>query len=116
LTAEVERMRERFEAARRSLEEDVRASYRELSRSAQRVALAREGVDASLEQVRIGVLQYRNGQSTAFEVVRLGADLASAQQRYSQALVRAARAAADVKRLTGGSAVMNASGSEGVPR
>jgi outer membrane protein TolC len=50
--------------------------------------------------VRIGVLEFRAGRTTAFELARLGADLASAQQRYSQALVRAARAAAQLRRLT----------------
>jgi outer membrane protein TolC len=48
------------------------------------------------------MIEYRNGRSTAFEVVRLAADLAGAQQRYSQALVRTARAAAALTQLTGG--------------
>jgi outer membrane protein TolC len=59
-------------------------------------------VDASLEQVRIGLIEYRNGRTTAFELVRLGADLAAAQQRYSQALVRGAKAAARLRHLTYG--------------
>ena len=64
------------------------------------VMLAREGVEASFEQVRIGLIEYDNGRTTAFEVVRLGADLASAQRRLSEALVRAATAAADLRYLT----------------
>ena len=57
---------------------------------------------ASIKQVEIGMLEYRNGRTTAFEVVRLAADLATAQQRYSDALVRTARAAAVLRQLTGG--------------
>ena len=52
---------------------------------------------------------------TAFEVVRLAADLATAQQRYSDALVRTARAAAVLRQLTGGYeyALMELSGTTG---
>jgi outer membrane protein TolC len=100
LRAEVVRARERYESASRSLDEAARSACREMNSGARRLSLAKEGVDASLEQVRIGVLEYRSGRTTAFELVRLGADLAAAQQRYSQALVRTARASADLKRLT----------------
>jgi len=101
LRAEVARAEEDLEALRRVLDEQVRAVWRELSQSSRRLDLAREGVDASFEQVRIGVLEYRAGRTSAFELVRLGADLATAQQRYSQALVRMARATAEMRRLTG---------------
>jgi outer membrane protein TolC len=82
------------------LEENVRASYRELLHAKKRLEAARNGVEASAEQVRIGMLEYQVGRTTAFELVRLSADLATAQQRYSQALVRAAKAAAELKKLT----------------
>lgn len=88
-------------ATRRSLEERVRAACREVAHGRLRLDAAREGVDASLEQIRIGRIEYRNGRTTAFELVRLGADLAAAQQRFSFALVRTARAAAELRRLTG---------------
>lgn len=102
LDAEVVRAEMQLEALRRQLAEQVRAQYRELDRSQRRLAFASEGVDASLEQVRIGTLQFRSGRTTAFELVRLGADLADAQRRYSVALVRTARAAATLRRLTAG--------------
>ena len=86
----------------RILEEEVRASYRELSHGKRRLNAAKEGVDAAQEQVRIGVIEFENGRSTAFELVRLGADFAVAQQRYSQALVRSAKAAANLRQLTSG--------------
>jgi outer membrane protein TolC len=102
LNAEVRAAEARLEGARRALEERVRGSHRELANAGRRVEAARDGVDASEEQVRIGLLEYQNGRSTAFELVRLGADLAAAQQRYSQALVRAAKAAATLRQLTAG--------------
>ena len=100
--AEVARAENQLEGARRQIEEQVRAQQRELERGARRLELARTGVEASIRQVEIGMIEYRNGRSTAFEVVRLAADLAGAQQRYSQALVRTARAAAALTQLTGG--------------
>lgn len=98
--AEAERARQRLEMSRRTLEEDVRTNQRELAGGTRRLEFARTGVEASFEQVRIGMLEYRAGRTTAFELVRLSADLAAAQQRYSEALVRTARAAAALRRLT----------------
>jgi len=63
---------------------------------------ATDGVEAALEQLRVGTIEYRNGRTTAFELVRLGADVATSQERYSQALVSAAKAAADLRYLTSG--------------
>lgn len=100
LQGEARRAFEQYVAARRSLEEQVRSSYRELLHAKTRLAAAKDGVDASAEQVRIGMLEYQAGRTTAFELVRLSADLATAQQRYSQALVRAAKAESELKRLT----------------
>jgi len=80
----------------------VRSTHRELTNGKDRLEAAREGVDAAQEQVRIGLIQFYNGRSTAFELVRLGADLAGAQQRYSEALVRTAKAAITLKELTSG--------------
>ena len=102
LTAEVERAKQRYVASERVLQEQVRRFHRELVNGRERLAIARRGVEASQEQVRIGLIEYRNGRTTAFELVRLGADLAAAQQRYSQALVRTVKAAASLSRLTSG--------------
>lgn len=102
--AEVAAAEYRFNGLRRALEVEARSRHRELENAQRRVQVAAEGADASFEQVRIGRLEYQNGRTTAFEVVRLAADLASAQQRYSQALVRAAQAAAHLRQLTAGEA------------
>ncbi len=102
LDAEVARAEQELESVRRDLEATVRAQVRALERGQTRLALAGEGVAASLEQVRIGRLEYRSGRTTTFELVRLGADLADQQRRYSAALVRTAESAALLRRLTAG--------------
>jgi outer membrane protein TolC len=102
LRAEIVRAEQQLEEARRLTEESARAQHRELERGRERMEIATRGVQASIRQVEIGMLEYRNGRTTAFEVVRLAADLATAQQRYSDALVRTARAAAVLRQLTGG--------------
>jgi outer membrane protein len=102
LKGETERATQDLEDARRLLTDDVRTAHRALVRAAKRFEVAGQGVEASREQVRIGILQYNSGRTTAFELVRLGADLATAQQRYSQALVRTAKAAAALRFLTSG--------------
>ena len=100
LRAEADLAEQRAIATRRSLEERVRVAYRELDHASKRMEAVQNGVNASLEQVRIGLIEFRNGRTTAFELTRVSADLATAQQRYSQALVRTAKAYADLRRLT----------------
>jgi outer membrane protein TolC len=102
LQAEVSIADQKYIELSRSLEAQVRASYRELVHGKERLLAAREGVDAAGEQARIGLIEFRNGRSTAFELVRLGADFAAAQERYSAALVRTAKAATTLKQLTSG--------------
>jgi len=102
LDAELVIAEQRYIQLMRSLEEQVRASCRELENGQRRLRATREGVAAAQEQVRIGVIEFQNGRSTAFELVRLGQDFAIAQERYSEALVRSAKAAATLKQLTSG--------------
>jgi outer membrane protein len=106
LDAEVIIAEQRLVQLSRILEEDVRSSCREVFNGKRRLDAAREGVAAAQEQVRIGLVEFQNGRSTAFELVRLGADFAVAQQRYSQALVRSAKAAAHLRQLTSGAYVV----------
>lgn len=102
LRAEVSRTDQVYAGTARELESQVRSEYRALENGKQRLEVAGMGVEAAAEQVRIGLLEYRNGRTTAFELARLSADFATAQQRYSQALVRTARAAAMLQYLTAG--------------
>ncbi len=100
--AEIARAEQLQLGAQRLFEEEVRAQYRELERGKQRLEIATRGVTASTQQVDFGLIEYRNGRTTAFELVRLAADLATAQQRYSDAIVRTVRAVAVLRQLTGG--------------
>lgn len=100
LDAEVMRAEQREIARARLLEEQVRARHREVSHGQERLRVASDGVEAAREQVRIGLIEFHNGRSTAFELVRLSEDLAVAQRRYSEALVRTAKAAATLRELT----------------
>ncbi len=102
LDAQVLGAQQRYIEQSRTLEEQVRSTYRELSNGKNRLKAAREGVDAAQEQIRIGMIEFYNGRSTAFELVRLGEDYAVSQRRYSEALVRTAKAAATLKQLTSG--------------
>jgi outer membrane protein TolC len=102
LEAEVIMAEQRYVDRARTLEDQVRTSYRELFHGKRRLEASREGVEAAQEQVRIGLIEFRSGRTTAFELVRLGADFAAAQQRYSEALVRTAKAATTLKQLTSG--------------
>ena len=93
---------ESYIALSRQLEQKVRTSFRELEHGNDRLKASREGVDAAQEQVRIGMIEFKNGRLSAFELVRLSEDFAVAQQRYSDALVKTVKAAADLKQLTSG--------------
>jgi outer membrane protein TolC len=105
LDAEVMMAEQLYIERSRTLEEQIRGSCRELLNGQRRLLATREGVAAAQEQVRIGLIEFQNGRSTAFELVRLGQDFASAQQRYSEALVRSAKAAAHLRQLTSGAYV-----------
>jgi outer membrane protein TolC len=98
---------QRYIERSRLLTDDVRATYRELTNGSTRLRAARDGVDAAQEQIRIGLIEFHNGRLTAFELVRLGDDFALAQQQYSSALVRTAKAAAQLRRLTSGNFIIH---------
>jgi outer membrane protein len=116
LKGEVAAARQRLTASERALEEQVRQAHREVVHGADRLTAAKNGVDAAQEQVRIGLIEFRNGRTTAFELVRLGADFASAQQRYSQALVGTAKAAARLHYLTSGAYRVPSGDGGSIPR
>jgi outer membrane protein len=100
LRAEFDREAQSLRRQELTLERDVRDAHRTLANGEHRLEIAGRGVDASSRQLRIGLIEYHNGRSTAFEIVRLGADLADAQRRYSDALVRTAKAVARLRRLS----------------
>ena len=100
LKAQVISQQQKYIDLSRQLEAQIRDIYRVLTNGKARLAAAREGVEAAQEQVRIGLIEFNDGQVTAFELVRLGEDFAIAQRRYSQALVLTAKAATTLIQLT----------------
>jgi outer membrane protein TolC len=99
LRGEVQSAETRVVEVERELEERTRAAHRRLAHASARLEVAEVAVTASLEQVRIAQIEFTNGRTTAFEITRLGADVAETQRSYSEALVRAAKAAAELERV-----------------
>lgn len=102
LDAELLSAEQRYIDEERRLESAVLQNYRDLANGSRRLGVAREGVNAAQEMVRIGIIEFNNGRTTAFELVRLGTDFATAQNRFSDALVKTATAAATLRQLTSG--------------
>jgi outer membrane protein TolC len=98
--AQLDRARETLRARRLALEAEVRGAYREADLSQASLAAMRDLVAAAREQARIGRLEYQAGRATAYDLVDLEAELARAELRESQVLVRVARAATELRRLT----------------
>ena len=95
-----ERAREAARATRLSLENQVRAAHREAEQSQEALRAMRTLTEAAREQARIGRLEYQAGRTTAYDLVGIEADLARAEFQESQVLVRVARAATELRRLT----------------
>jgi len=102
LVALTDNVEQRYSELSREIEKLIRKAHRELLHGNSRLRAATDGVEAAQEQVRIGRIEFQNGRTTAFELVRLGEDFAKAQRRYSEALVRTVNAVAKLKQLTSG--------------
>ncbi len=98
--AEYERASSVLRARRLTLESEVREAYREVQASGQTLPAMRQLVEAAREQARVGRLEYQTGRATAYDVVGLEADLARAELRETQVLVRVQRAQVQLRRLT----------------
>jgi outer membrane protein TolC len=95
-----ERAREAARAQRLALENQVRAAHRESEQSQEALRAMRTLTEAAREQARIGRLEFQAGRTTAYDLVGIEADLARAEFQESQVLVRVARAATELRRLT----------------
>jgi outer membrane protein TolC len=95
-----EQAQESLRARRLALETDVRRAHREAELSQRALAAMRDLVEAAEEQARISRLEYQAGRSTAYALVNVETDLAEAKFGESQMLVRVARAATELRRLT----------------
>jgi outer membrane protein len=98
--AEYQRSRETLRARRLQVVTDVRAAYREAETAQATLRAMRELVEATQEQARIGRLEYQAGRATAYDLVDIESQVAQAQLRESQALVRVARSQTTLRRLT----------------
>jgi outer membrane protein TolC len=96
----LERTRETLRAQTLGLESSVRQAHREAVLSQDALRAMHELVDAAREQARIGRLEYQAGRTTAYDLVGIEADLARAELRESQVLVRVARSLVELDRLT----------------
>lgn len=96
----LERSQETLRAQELDLESSVRRAHREAVISQEALTAIRELVVASREQARVGRLEYQTGRTTAYDLVGIEADLAAAEVRESQVLVRVARALVELDRLT----------------
>ena len=95
-----ERAREAARARRLAVENQVRLAHREAEQSLVALQAMRTLTEAAREQARIGRLEFQAGRTTAYDLVGIEADLARAAFQESQVLVRVARAASEMKRLT----------------
>jgi outer membrane protein len=102
LEAELMAAGQRYTDEERKVRTGLMDSYRDIANVSRRLEFARRGVEEAAEQVRIGRIEFENGRATAFELVRLTADFATAQNRYSDALVKTAKSAATLRQYTTG--------------
>ncbi|HYM81617.1 MAG TPA: TolC family protein [Candidatus Limnocylindria bacterium] len=97
---EMERERETLRARQLALATAVRDVHREVDQSHRQLQVMNELRAAAEEQARIARLEFQAGRTTTYEVVNLEADLARAEFRVSEVLVRVARARTELRRLT----------------
>jgi outer membrane protein len=96
----LERSQETLRGQTLALESSVRQAHREAELSQDALRAMHELVAAAREQARIGQLEYQAGRTTAYDLVGIEADLARAELRESQVLVRVARSLVELDRLT----------------
>lgn len=96
----LEHSQESLRAQGLALEASVRQAHREAMLSQDALRAMHELVAAAREQARIGRLEYQAGRTTAYDLVGIEADLARAELRESQVLVRVARSLVELDRLT----------------
>jgi outer membrane protein TolC len=95
-----EATREILRARRLALESDVRRAHRASELGQRELDATLALVASAEEQVRISRLEYQTGRGTAYDLVNIEADLASARLREAVVRVRIAEAAAELRRLT----------------
>lgn len=87
--------------ARRTVQSNVAAAYAEAQTAQSQLESLKSSVDLATESLRLTVLRYQAGESTAFEVVDSQSTLTLARNAYDDGLVRSRVAAANLKILLG---------------
>lgn len=87
--------------AQRTLQANLAAAYAEAQAAQQQLASLRSSVDLATESLRLTLLRYEAGESTALEVVDAQNTLTGARNAYDDGLVRYRVATASLATLTG---------------
>lgn len=87
--------------AQRTLEANLQAGYREAQVAQSQLASLRSSLDLSADNLRLTLLRYQAGESTALEVVDAQTTLTQARNAYTDGLARYALAQANLQTLTG---------------
>jgi outer membrane protein TolC len=87
--------------AQRTLESNLQTGYREARAAQAQLASLRTSLDLSADNLRLTLLRYQAGESTALEVVDAQTTLTQARNAYSDGLARYRVALANLQTLTG---------------
>ncbi len=87
--------------AQRTLQSNLETSYREARVAQAQLASLRSSLDLSADNLRLTLLRYQAGESTALEVVDAQTTLTQARGAYSDGLARYRIASATLQTLTG---------------
>ena len=101
--AELQRKQAQFDMtfAQRTLESTLSSSYLEAQAARAQLESLRSSLELSAESLRLTVLRYQAGESTALEVVDAQTTLAQARNAYDDGLARYRAALAALQTLTG---------------
>jgi outer membrane protein TolC len=87
--------------AQRTLQSTLETGYREARVAQSQLASLKSSLDLSADNLRLTLLRYQAGESTALEVVDAQTTLTQARNAYSDGLARYAVALANLQTLTG---------------
>ncbi len=87
--------------AQRKLQADIRSSYAEAEAARAELELLKNSADLAAESLRLTTLRYQGGEATVLEVVDAQNTLTQARNAYSDGMVRARTALANLQTLTG---------------
>jgi outer membrane protein TolC len=101
--AELQRRQSEFDLTytQRSLQSSINSFYLEAQAARAQLDSLRSSLDLSAESLRLTILRYQAGESTALEVVDAQATLALARNAYDDGLARYRVALAALQTLTG---------------